>query len=114
MKEIFIKSLYETIVQEGKQDYKELLDNTNAEDANDKYWIKALQLYDNITKEDREKLMAIIELIMIDTVSNVLGIIDGSSTLNGCDAEIKLYLNDADTEGELQDLFLEYVEENEE
>ena len=54
MKEIFIKSLYKTIVQEGKQEYKELLDNTNAEDANDKYWIKALQLYNNISAEDKE------------------------------------------------------------
>ena len=48
---------------------------------------------------------------MIDTISNMLGIIDGSSTLSGCDAEPKLYLDDADTDGDLQDLFLEYVEE---
>ena len=111
MNEIFIKSLYKTIVQEGKNEYKILLDNTRVGDATDKYWISALQLYDNLTEENREKLIEVIELVMIDTISNMLGIIDGSSTLSGCDAEPKLYLNDADTDGELQDLFLEYVEE---
>ena len=44
----------------------------------------------------------------------MLGIIDGSSTLIGCKAEPKLYLDNIDTDGELQDLFLEYVEEIEE
>lgn len=51
---------------------------------------------------------------MIDTISNMLGIIDGSSTLSGGDAEPKLYLDDTDTDGELQDLFLAYVEDIEE
>ena len=114
MNEIFIKRLYKTIVEEGEGEYKGLLENTRLEDATDKYWISTLELYDDLTEENREKLMKVIELVMIDTISNMLGIIDGSSTLSECDAELKLYLNDADTGGELQDLFLEYVEEIEE
>ncbi|MFB1052311.1 transposase [Paraliobacillus sp. JSM ZJ581] len=114
MKEIFIRSLYKTIVQEGKSEYKGLLENTRVEDATDKYWISALQLYDNLTEENREKLMRVIELVMIDTISSMLGIIDGSSTLSGCKAEPKLYLDNIDTDNELQDLFSENVEEIEE
>ncbi|WP_425449869.1 hypothetical protein [Dethiothermospora halolimnae] len=114
MKEIFIRSLYKTIVQEGKNEYKELLDNTNIEDVTDKYWISALQLYGNLTEDKKEELMGVIELVMIDTISSMLGIIDGSSTLNGCDTEPKLYLDNIDTDNELQDLFLEYIEEIEE
>ncbi|WP_027634476.1 hypothetical protein [Clostridium hydrogeniformans] len=114
MKEIFIRSLYKTIVQEGKNEYKELLDNTNVEEATDKYWISALQLYENLTEENKKKLMGVIELVMIDTISSILGIIDGSSTLSGCKTEPKLYLDNIDTDNELQDLFLEYVEEIEE
>ena len=72
------------------------------------------EIINNLTEENREKLMGIIELVMIDTISSMLGIIDGSSTLSECNAEPKLYLNDIDTDGELQDLFLEYVEEIEE
>lgn len=54
MKEIFIRSLYKTIVQEGKNEYKELLDNTNIEDATDKDWISALQLYGDLTEDNLE------------------------------------------------------------
>jgi len=55
--------------------------------------------------------MRIVEQTMIDTVSHMLGVIDGSSTLNDCSLEPKLLLDSIDTEGELQDLFLEFIEE---
>ncbi|MCM2604230.1 hypothetical protein NDQ57_05890 [Rossellomorea marisflavi] len=56
--------------------------------------------------------MRIIEQTMIDTISNMLGVIDGSSTLKDCPVEPELLLDSNGTEGELQDLFLEIVEEN--
>lgn len=49
---------------------------------------------------------------MIDTISNMLGVIDGSSTLKDCSFEPKLLLDSIDTEGELQDSFLEFIEES--
>ena len=111
MNEIFIKSIYKSIVEENKSLYKNLFDNINIDNASDDYWKKSLKLYNSLSQENKDVLIAIIQQTMIDTISNMLGIIDGSSTLSGCDAEPKLYLNDADTDGELQDLFLEYVEE---
>lgn len=54
--------------------------------------------------------MTIIEQTMIDTISNMLGVIDGSSTLKDCSFELKLLLDSIDTEGELQDSFLEFIE----
>ncbi len=113
MKEMFVKSLYETIVSD-KELYRNQLDSSNINKIKEEYLKQVLDIYINASEEKKNALIDFIKLVMIDTISNVLGIIDGSSTLNGCDAEIKLYLNDADTEGELQDLFLEYVEENEE
>lgn len=111
MNEIFIKSIYKSIVEENRSLYKSLFNNTDIDKANDEYWKKSLKLYNSLSEENKEILMTIIQQTMIDTISNMLGIIDGSSTLSGCDAEPKLYLDDADTDGELQDLFLEYVEE---
>lgn len=55
--------------------------------------------------------MSIIEQTTIDTISNMLGIIDGSATLKDFSLEPKLLLDSKDTEGELQDLFLEFIEE---
>ena len=111
MNEIFIKSIYKSIVEENKHLYKNLLDNTDIDKANDEYWKKVLKLYNNLSEENKGVLISIMQQTMIDTISNMLGIIDGRSTLSGCDAEPKLYLDDADTDGDLQDLFLEYVEE---
>ena len=48
---------------------------------------------------------------MIDTVSHVFGILDGSSTLSGGNLEIEIKINGKSTENELQDTFLGVDEE---
>ena len=75
------------------------------------YWKQAIGFYNALNDENKDILMRIIEQTMIDTVSNMLGVIDGRSTLNDCPLEPKLLLESNDTEGELQDLFLEFIEE---
>lgn len=57
-------------------------------------------------------IFKVIKQTMIDTISHMLWIIDGSSTLLDCAIKPKLLLNSKDTEGELQDCFLEFIEEN--
>ncbi|QCT01645.1 hypothetical protein E6C60_0925 [Paenibacillus algicola] len=111
MNDIFVKSLYETIVEENLQLYKNLYETTNVTSKTDDYWKKTIGFYDSLTDENKDTLMRIIEQTMIDTISNMLGVIDGSSTLNDCSLEPKLLLDSNDTEGELQDLFLEFIEE---
>lgn len=111
MNEMFIKSVYKTVVEENKELYKDLFDNTTIDKATDQYWKQSLNLYNSLSKENKEVLINIIEQTMIDTISNVFGIIDESSTLNGCNIKTKLLLDGKDTDGELQETFLEYVEE---
>lgn len=77
----------------------------------DAYWKNAIGFYDNLTDDDKETLIKIMEQTMIDTISNMLGMIDGISTLKNCTLEPKLLLDSVDTEGELLDSFLEYLEE---
>ena len=43
---------------------------------------------------------------IIDTVSSVFGILDGSSTLSGGNLEFAIKINGISTENELQDSFL--------
>jgi hypothetical protein len=114
MNEDFVKSLYKSIVQENLELYKSLYETTNVSnntDDTDDYWRKALGLYNSLEEENKGVLFKIIELTMIDTISNMLGIIDGSSTLIDCSIEPRLLLDSIDTKGELQDYFLEYIEE---
>ncbi|WP_399628945.1 transposase [Sporosarcina sp. SG10008] len=110
MNEIFVKSLYESIAEENLQLYKNLYETTNVTPKIDDYWKNAIGFYDSLTDENKDTLMTIIEQTMIDTISNVLGVIDGSSTLKDCLFEPKLLLDSIDTEGELQDSFLEFIE----
>ncbi|MDG5471414.1 transposase [Jeotgalibacillus sp. ET6] len=111
MNEIFVKSLYDSVVQENLQLFKNMYETTNITPETNDYWKKAIGFYDTLTDENKKILMRIIEQTMIDTLSNMLGVIDGSSTLNDCPLEPTLLLVSNDTEGELQDLFLEFIEE---
>ena len=112
MNEIFVKSLYESIVKENLQLCKNLYENTNMTPKTDDYWKKNIGFHDRLTEENKDILMRIIEQTMIDTISNMLGVIDGSSTLKDCSFEPKLLLDSIDTEGELQDSFLVFIEES--
>ena len=43
MNEDFIKSIYKTIVEENKELYKDLFNNTNISEVSDTYWKQSLQ-----------------------------------------------------------------------
>lgn len=111
MNEIFVKSLYESIVKENLQLYKNLYETKNVTPKTEDYWRKNIGFHDSLTDENKDIFMRIIEQTMIDTISNMLGVIDGSSTLKDCSFEPKLLLDSIDTDGELQDSFLEFIEE---
>ena len=75
-------------------------------------WKELGKTADQLTSEEKEKMLKFAELIMIDTISSVFGILDGSSTLSGGDFEFEVRINGISTEDELQDTFLGFVEEN--
>lgn len=55
---------------------------------------------------DKNKdIMRVIKQTVIDTISNILGIIDGSSTLKACSFNPKLLIESIDTRGEMQGSF---------
>ncbi len=112
MNDIFVKSLYESIVKENIQLYKDMYQTPRNPFKGDGYWKVTSSFYHSLTIEDKDILMKIIEQTMIDTISNILGAIDGSATLQNCSLEPKLLLDAIDTEGELQDSFLEFIEES--
>jgi hypothetical protein len=111
MNEIFVKSLYDSIVKENLELDKHLYETTDVNPGTDEYWRQAISLYNSLAEENKAVLLRIIEQTIIDTISNMLGIIDGSSTLKNCSLEPKLFLDSNDTEGELQEYFLAYIEE---
>lgn len=110
--ENFVKSIYKTLVEDGKDIYKDLYENTKVSEKTVDYWKNALELYHSFDDKQKDVFMNIVKQTMIDTISSVFGVLDGSSTLSGGDFEFEVRINGISTEDELQDTFLEFVEEN--
>lgn len=108
--EQFVKAVYETVVQEGLHTYKEMYEEEVSPSDTDLY-SHAIHMYQQMNPEQQKLMMHIIEVVMVETVSHVFGLIDGSSGLIDSDIEATLLLDDVDTEGELQDSFIGYLQE---
>jgi putative transposase len=110
----FIKGLYQSIVKENGAIYQNLFSATNVDKVKDDYWKEALRMYSELSDENKAILFKIIEQVQVDTVSNVLGILDGVVSLPEQEIKIKMSIEGTNESmnGVLQDLFLEYVEEN--
>lgn len=113
-KKDFIEKLYCLVAKENVEIYKELFSNTDISKATDPYWKESLQLYKNLMDEDKLVFFKVIKQIGIDTVSNILALLDGVASLEGQDDEFNLTFQKANEKlnGDLQDLFLEYDENN--
>lgn len=70
-------------------------------------------LFNNMTDDEKKTMLWIIRQTQIDTISEMFGIIDGSSTLNDCDSDVDMFIDGNDTNQLLQDLYLEHVQETE-
>ena len=53
MKEIFVRSLYESIVKENLQLYKNLYETTNVTPKTDDYWKQAIGFYNSLNEENK-------------------------------------------------------------
>ena len=112
MNEKFIKSIYKTIVEEGRETYRDLYENTKVTEQTVDYWKRALELYHSFDNIEKKVFIDIIEQTIIDTLSSVLGVLDGSSSLDGINFEFDVKINGVSTEDELQDVFLGFIEES--
>lgn len=111
MNEEFIKSIYETVVEEGVDTYKYLFNNIIIDKKTVDYWKTSIEFYNSVDESKRDAFFGIIKQIIIDTISNLFGIFDGSVTLSNKGCNINVEIDGKYTDNELQDTFLEYVEE---
>lgn len=97
-----------SILEENHEMYRNLFNTTPMECATDAYWIDSLKLFSALDKEQKEVFLQVIRQIMVDTISNVFGVIDGVNPVGGENGEFFLTY-DGDTEplnGDLQSIFL--------
>ena len=112
MNEEFIKSIYAAIVEDNLSIYQGLFDRDNNEHTID-YWKNARKLYCEFDENQKEIFYSVIRQVIVDTISNVFGVLDGACSLDDSEWDIRIDINGKDTNSELQDKFLEYVENNE-
>lgn len=108
--ESFTKNLYKTVAVENLEIYRNLFFNTSAEKASDPYWKQALTLFDSLSPEQREVFFNVIRQTIVDTTSNVLGVIDGVNSFDRPKSVFELSCDGDRIDGDLQSLFLNEAE----
>ena len=78
-----VEIIYESIVEEGIETYRQLYEKTKITDKTIVFWKKAIKLYEKLDSDEKEVFFDIIEQIIIDTTSSIFGIFDGSSSVAG-------------------------------
>lgn len=106
MNEAFTKALYESIIEDGSAAYADIFEHTVPDRRTTPHWLDALAFYRALDENQKAVFHRILRQVMTDTVSGVLGMLDGSSG----DFDCTVTIGGEDTEQQLQDTFLEYVE----
>lgn len=115
IREEFVQRVYESVVNENLDSYKDLFQNTEITNTTIDYSKKAIAFYSSVEDGEKSIFFDIIRQIIIDTISSIFGIMDGSSILSGGnEVDVSIEINGIDTNHDLQDHFLAFVEEIEE
>jgi len=110
----FITHIRDEIIDQNLAIYRELFASTDPANASDPYWRRALGLFATLNDDQRTVLFQIIRQVMVDTTSNLLGVLDGVNWLQGQTEGFRLTTDsstDKLNEG-LQDLLLGMEEDD--
>src|SRR6266516_3890375 len=107
--EEFVSCIRREVLEANLAMYKNSIARSPSDsDAEHGNWPKMAEFYRSLSNEERQEFMAIVRQIMVDTLSNVFGILDGSTLLEKDRGYFQLTYGDEARKlnGELQDLFL--------
>jgi hypothetical protein len=82
-REQFIDGVRAEIIDQNLATYRDFFANTEVASASHPYWKRALAFYGNLNDEQRAVLFQIVRQVMVDTTSNLLGVLDGVNWLEG-------------------------------
>jgi hypothetical protein len=74
-------------------------------------WQAGMTVYKKLGEEERALMFRFLGMVAKDTVSSVLAILDGVVFVEGQEAPLALTHNGAALSGDLQDIFLEEMED---
>jgi len=102
----FVKQLKERVIENDNKVYQNLLDTTT--EAKDSIWQGVLPIYKNLNADQKLAFLHFLRMIQVNTLSHILGVLDGSTTLSENDVNFILKTEEKDEQinGDLQDIFL--------
>lgn len=103
----FVAGVRKEVLEANWQIYKQLFAETKPTSASDPYWREALLFYARLDDTSRETLFKIMRQVMVDTISNLFGILDGVTKLQQQSGKVAVELSGQRLDGALQDQFLE-------
>ena len=105
-----IDFLRNNVIEKNLELYKMLLDTTK--EATDETWKGILPIYNSLNEVQKSNFIKFLGLVEVNTLSHVLGILDGVSSTKDLKDELILISNSTEEKinGELQDIFLESEE----
>lgn len=106
-----VNGIIQQIVVQETGEYLQLIDSTNENEITDDRWRQAYDLYHGLDTENRGRFETLVRLVTIDTISSLLGLIDGVSSFEGQTDEFELTYADDVISGDLQDTFLARIED---
>ncbi len=105
----FVSCIRREVLEESLKMYRQSLERSaSTPTGRDTYWPEMTEFYQSLNEEQRPQFMDGIRQVLVDTLSNVFGILDGSTLLEKHRDYFHLTYGDEPQElnGELQDLFL--------
>ena len=98
------EGLRTNVVDANMGHYASLLTSTTT--ATNPVWVNATRLFRSLDAEDQEAFLAFVRNAVIDSVSNVLAVVDGVTALDGQDGDVVMKCGDDVVSGDLQSEFL--------
>jgi len=109
--EELVKILNRDVIKGNLELYQSLLETTN--EATHPVWKGILPIYINFSREEKEIFLKFLKIVEVNTLSHVLGILDGTTYADGIEQDFILTVENDNRKinEDLQDLFLELIEE---
>lgn len=70
------------------------------------------KIFINLSEKEKKAMMNMVKIIISDTASTILGTLDATHMVDNIDKDFQLIYDNEEIQGDLQDLFLALVEEN--
>jgi len=110
LNEEFVQGVYSAIVEGGVTFYSEIFRRPDGDNTIE-YWRDARKLFREFDEAQQNVFFSILKQVEIDTIANIFAVFDGIRGLDGSVEWLaKVYLNGIDTNEDLSDDFLRYVE----